>query len=146
MSKQTIIAVTAAAAFMLGFGINNATKKEIRNMDLGIFSVSLAVKDIKASKAFYEKLGFEPMEGVGSVEQKWILLKKDNVKIGLFEGMFDDNILTFNATDVRSIHAAVQEADLEVLQPQGMDKESGPCSFVLVDPDGNPILFDQYND
>jgi len=135
----------AAAAFALGFGINR-TNGEIDTMDFGVSSTSLAVRDINASKAFYEKLGFRPIDGAGSVEKKWVVLQKDNVKIGLFEGMFDRNVLTFNPTDARTIYAAVRDAGLQVLHPDGFDKESGPCSFVLVDPDGNPILFDQHNE
>lgn len=113
-------------------------------MDLGIFSLSLTVKDIAASKAFYENLGFEPLEGAGSVADKWLILIKEEVKIGLFQDMFPQNILTFNPPDARSLHQRVKDFGAEVAYANGMDKAEGPCSFSVLDPDGNPILFDQF--
>jgi catechol 2,3-dioxygenase-like lactoylglutathione lyase family enzyme len=126
--------------------------KETR-MGLGAFSVSLAVKDIKASQAFYGKLGFESI--MGKAEQNWIILRNGTTTIGLFQGMFEDDILTFNPgwdaeakpvktfEDVRDLHARLRKGGLETLQEAGLDGD-GPASFVLVDPDGNPVLFDQH--
>jgi len=122
-------------------------------MDLGAFSVSLTVKDLAASRAFYEKLGFSVTGGVA--EQGWLILRNGTTTIGLFAGMFDQNILTFNPgwnpdatprdtfTDVRQLHAAAKEAGFATTQEAGLDGD-GPGSFVLVDPDGNPVLIDQH--
>ncbi|HSH03706.1 MAG TPA: VOC family protein [Anaerolineae bacterium] len=121
-------------------------------MELGNFSVSLAVKDIEKSKAFYEKLGFEQFGG--EIEHNWVIMKNGACMIGLFQGMFEQNILTFNPgwndkaetldgfMDVRELKEKVKEAGIEVLQEAG--EETGPGSFVVVDPDGNPILIDQH--
>jgi catechol 2,3-dioxygenase-like lactoylglutathione lyase family enzyme len=110
-------------------------------------SLSLAVKDIHASKAFYEKLGFEPVEGTGPIENNWIIMKKGNSLIGLFQNMFEENIITFNPTDARSIHKDLKEKDVEFLmESDSMNDEKGPCHFCIADPDGNQILFDQHND
>ena len=119
-------------------------KKESPKSDLGVFSMSLAVNDIKASKDFYEKLGFKPLEGAGGIEQNWLILMKDNIKLGLFRGMFPSNTLTFNPTNGRAIYKLAKEAGLNTITLSGMDKESGPCSFSIIDPDGNSILFDQH--
>ncbi|MBO6576234.1 MAG: VOC family protein [Rhodothermales bacterium] len=122
-------------------------------MKLGAFSVSLAVKDIKASRAFYETLGFEHVHGEEA--QNWLILRNGDTVIGLFQGMFEKNILTFNPgwtqqtetleefEDVRAIKERLRAAGLEILQ-EGGDPESGPGSFVVVDPDGNPVLVDQH--
>ena len=110
-------------------------------MDLGIFSVSLTVKDIAVSRAFYEKLGFEVIDG--KQEENWLILGSGEAKIGLFQGMFDRNLLTFNPTDVRSIQAHLKAEGVELIQEA--EGESGPAHITLVDPDGNPILFDQHN-
>ena len=122
-------------------------------MQLGAFSVSLAVKDIQASKRFYEKLGFTaPM---GDIAANWTILKNGDCVIGLFQGMFEKNILTFNPgwdqgaqplasfTDVRELKRQLKEQGVEILQEAG-EGDAGPASFVVVDPDGNPILFDQH--
>lgn len=123
-------------------------------MKLGAFSVSLAVKDIHASKAFYEKLGFE--EFGGNLEYNYLMMKNGDHIIGLFQGMFEENILTFNPgwdqqcsaledfKDVREIKQACIEAGFEILQETNADKDSGPASFALLDPDGNPVLIDQH--
>jgi lactoylglutathione lyase len=123
-------------------------------MDLGTFSVSLAVKDLAASKAFYAHLGFEPIGGEES--QKWLILGNGTTVIGLFEGMFEKNLLTFNPgwtgpfqnaesfTDIRELHERVRAAGIEVLQGTAGDGGAGPASFVIQDPDGNPILLDQH--
>ena len=120
---------------------------------LGAFSVSLAVKDLAASRAFYEKLGFE-MAG-GEPAQNWVILRNGSVTIGLFQGMFDRNMLTFNPgwdekaqavgafTDVREHQRRLRSKGL-AFTAEADEKGSGPASFVLVDPDGNPILVDQH--
>jgi lactoylglutathione lyase len=122
-------------------------------MDLGAFSVSLAVKDLAASKAFYEKFGFKSF--AGKAEQNWLILKNGDHVIGLFQGMFEKNILTFNPgwdqnaqkvasfTDVRELQRELKAQGVELMQ-QADESTTGPASFVAVDPDGNPILVDQH--
>jgi catechol 2,3-dioxygenase-like lactoylglutathione lyase family enzyme len=120
-------------------------------MDLGAFSMSLAVKNLEASKAFYGKLGFEPVGGGDA----WQILRNGDHVIGLFEGMFEHNVLTFNPgwdqqgqetgafTDVRELQSALQASGVEILS--GVDASStGPGSLMVMDPDGNPILIDQH--
>ena len=119
---------------------------------LGAFSVSLAVKDIVASRAFYEKLGFT---AVGGDAKHWQILRNGTISLGLFQGMFERNILTFNPgwdetcqtvagfTDVREHQRRLKAAGLE-FQTQADENTQGPASFVLVDPDGNPVLVDQH--
>lgn len=121
-------------------------------MELGNFSVSLAVKDIKASKSFYEKLGF--VQVFGDVGQGWAIMKNGGAKIGLFQGMFERNALTFNpgwdqdgetdgkAEDVRSIQKRLKDAGIDTGAP--IEGASGPAHFMVTDPDGNPVLFDQH--
>lgn len=145
MTKGIIALLIAQGVFLLGFGLKK-TDRTIGEMNFGVFSVSLAVKDIGASKAFYESLGFTALEGAGSIDDKWLIMEKDGVKIGLFEGMFPDNILTFNPSDAREIHGAVQKNGIPVIYSMGMEDASGPCSFSIADPDGNPILFDQFGE
>jgi catechol 2,3-dioxygenase-like lactoylglutathione lyase family enzyme len=122
-------------------------------MDLGAFSISLAVKDLEASKAFYEKFGFSAF--AGDAAQGWLILKNGNHAIGLFQGMFERNILTFNPgwdsnarklaafTDVRELQRRLKAQGVE-LQQEADEGTTGPASFVAVDPDGNPILVDQH--
>lgn len=122
-------------------------------MELGAFSVSLAVKDLGASKEFYGKLGFEPF--AGDEAQNWLIVKNGSHVIGLFQGMFEKNILTFNPgwdqdaqelssyTDVREIQGRLKEKGME-FHVQADEESEGPASFVVVDPDGTPILFDQH--
>jgi catechol 2,3-dioxygenase-like lactoylglutathione lyase family enzyme len=122
-------------------------------MNLGAFSVSLAVKDLQASKAFYEKLGFEAFAGDAS--QNWLILKNGDHAIGLFQGMFERNILTFNPgwdgkaqklatfTDVRELQRQLKARGVRLVQ-EADESTTGPASFVAEDPDGNPILFDQH--
>jgi catechol 2,3-dioxygenase-like lactoylglutathione lyase family enzyme len=122
-------------------------------MELGAFSISLAVADLAASRSFYEKLGFEVFGGDAS--QNWLILKNGEHTIGLFQGMFDKNILTFNPgwdsnaqpletfTDVRDLQRQIKAQGVE-LQQEADESTTGPASFVLVDPDGNPILIDQH--
>ncbi|MDJ0760930.1 MAG: VOC family protein [Woeseiaceae bacterium] len=122
-------------------------------MELGAFSVSLAVKDIKASIAFYEKLGFSTMGG--QPDENWAILKNGDHIIGLFQGMFDKNILTFNPgwdqdannldsfTDVRELQKKLKEQGVTLIQ-EADESTSGPASITMEDPDGNPILIDQH--
>lgn len=111
-------------------------------MELGMFSLSLAVKDIEASKAFYEGIGFNLLENCGSVEDKWLIMKNGTTMIGLFEGMFEDNILTFNPTDVRAIEAHLASQGVEITVP--VKGDSGPGHCMVKDPDGNVLMFDQF--
>ena len=122
-------------------------------MDLGTFSVSLAVKDLEASRQFYEKFGFTVFAGDAS--QNWLILKNGNHVIGLFQGMFEKNILTFNPgwdnnaqklstfTDVRDLQRALKARGVTLMN-EADEKTTGPASFIAVDPDGNPILVDQH--
>lgn len=122
-------------------------------MELGTFSVSLAVKDIEKSKKFYETLGFTVFGGDQS--QNWLIMKNGDHAIGLFQGMFDKNILTFNPgwdkdaknlesfTDVREIHKKLKAEGIEMTS-ESITGESGPSSFTIADPDGNTILIDQH--
>jgi catechol 2,3-dioxygenase-like lactoylglutathione lyase family enzyme len=122
-------------------------------MDLGAFSVSLSVRDIEASRDFYSKLGFEPVGG--DIGQKWLILRNGDHVIGLFQGMFERNMLTFNPgwdqhcgetetfTDVREIQAALKRAGVALASEADPDS-SGPASLVVIDPDGNPVLIDQH--
>jgi catechol 2,3-dioxygenase-like lactoylglutathione lyase family enzyme len=122
-------------------------------MELGTFSVSLAVKDLAASKAFYEHLGFTPFHG--DAAQGWLILRNGDVVIGLFQGMFERNILTFNPgwdgdakpletfTDIRELQRRLRTAGV-AFEQQADESTTGPASFIVVDPDGNQILFDQH--
>ena len=122
-------------------------------MQLGAFSISLAVKDIQASKTFYEKLGFTEFGGV--LEQNWLILKNGDTIIGLFQGMFEKNSLTFNPgwdqsagtldefSDVREIQKSLKAQGVELVSEADEDS-TGPANIVLVDPDGNPVLIDQH--
>jgi catechol 2,3-dioxygenase-like lactoylglutathione lyase family enzyme len=122
-------------------------------MDLGAFSVSLAVKDLAASRSFYEKLGFEAFGG--DAAQGWLVLRNRDHVIGLFQGMFERNLLTFNPgwdqgarrldrfTDVRELQKMLKARGV-VIQQEADEATSGPASFVVVDPDGNPVLVDQH--
>lgn len=122
-------------------------------MDLGAFSVSLAVKNLAASRAFYEKLGFRAVGG--EAKQNWLILRSGTCTIGLFQGMFEKNILTFNPgwspqaeplaqfEDVRAIQRRLEQQGL-VLQTRADESTKGPASLTLVDPDGNMILLDQH--
>ncbi|MFC3092662.1 VOC family protein [Alteromonas sediminis] len=111
-------------------------------MQLGQFSLSLSVSDIAISKSFYEKLGFEPLPSCGSIEDKWLIMKSGSVMIGLFEGMFEDNIMTFNPDNVREIERLLTEEGVEMLTP--VKGESGPGHCIFKDPDGNTIMLDQF--
>lgn len=122
-------------------------------MNLGAFSVSLAVKDIEKSKLFYQKLGFEAVGG--DQAQNWLILRNHTHTIGLFQGMFEKNILTFNPgwdesveavenfTDVRDLQKQLKDAGVS-FEMEADESSEGPASFVINDPDGNPILVDQH--
>lgn len=122
-------------------------------MQLGNFSISLAVKDIEASRSFYEKFGFAVV--MGDASQNWLILKNGDHVIGLFQGMFEKNILTFNPgwdsnaqpvpgfTDVRELQRRLKALGVR-LEPEADESTTGPASFMAVDPDGNPILVDQH--
>lgn len=122
-------------------------------MRLGAFSISLSVKDIKASKKFYEKLGFTVFGG--EIDQNWLILKNGEHVIGLFQGMLENNILTFNPgwdqnaqpletfEDVRAIQQALKAQGVDI-SDEADPNTTGPASFMVINPDGNPILFDQH--
>ncbi len=122
-------------------------------MKLGAFSISLAVKDITSSRAFYETLGFTVFGG--NQDQGWLILKHQTTIIGLFQGMFEKNMLTFNPgwdsdakelpdfDDVRTIQRRLKDQGIS-LETEADESTTGPASFVVHDPDGNPILFDQH--
>jgi len=122
-------------------------------MDLGNFSVSLAVNDIEASKAFYEKLGFTAV--MGDQSQGWLIMKNGDTAIGLFQGMFEANILTFNPgwdsnaqplgkfTDIRELQRQLKGSGIALLT-EADESSTGPASFMISDPDGNTILVDQH--
>lgn len=122
-------------------------------MQLGAFSISLTVKDIAASAAFYEKLGFTSFGG--DITQNWLILKNGETVIGLFQGMFEKNMLTFNPgwsqnaealdsfTDVRDLQRELKAQSAEFVS-EAVEASTGPGSFIVVDPDGNPVLVDQH--
>ena len=122
-------------------------------MKLGTFSTSLAVNDIHASKAFYEKFGFKAF--FGDVSQNWVILRNDDHVVGLFQGMFPKNTMTFNPgwdgnaqplpsfTDVRDLQKQLKAQGVQFVT-EADESTTGPASFMVTDPDGNPILFDQH--
>jgi lactoylglutathione lyase len=125
----------------------------MQSMQLGAFSVSLAVKDLEASRRFYEQLGFSAF--AGDPAQGWQILKNGDTVIGLFQGMFERNILTFNPgwdqnaqplaqfTDVRELQRRLR-AQGATFMSEADESTTGPASFMVADPDGNPVLFDQH--
>ena len=122
-------------------------------MELGAFSVSLNVKDLEVSKSFYEKLGFQVFGG--DAAQNWLIMKNGDHTIGLFQGMFEKNILTFNPgwdqngntldsfTDVRDLQRELKARGIK-FENEADESTTGPTSFIVIDPDGNPILIDQH--
>lgn len=122
-------------------------------MKLGAFSISLSVKDLHASRAFYENMGFTKYHG--EMEQNWLIMKNEHIIIGLFQGMFEGNILTFNPgwdqdtqnlesfTDIRDIQKALKGKGTE-LTTEANESTTGPANFTMTDPDGNAILVDQH--
>jgi predicted lactoylglutathione lyase len=122
-------------------------------MDLGSFSVSLSVKDLIASRDFYAKLGFVPIGG--NVDENWLMLRNGDHVIGLFQGMFESNMLTFNPgwnqqgqetdsfTDVRELQKKLKASGVSLVS-EADESGEGPASLMVIDPDGNPILIDQH--
>ena len=122
-------------------------------MELGAFSISLAVRDIRVSRDFYAKLGFEEIGG--NADDNWLVLRNDDHVIGLFQGMFEKNMLTFNPgwnqqcenldtfTDVREMQRSLRAQGVEI-EVEAEESGEGPASFMITDPDGNPILIDQH--
>lgn len=165
MKKRYLVIAGLVASFATGYFLNTVfaqkpnnntetTKTEKQNnMKLGAFSISLSVKDLKTSKEFYEKLGFNAF--AGSMEQNYLIMKNDNALIGLFQGMFEGNILTFNPgwdenasnienfDDIREIQKQLKTRGLK-LTSEADEKTKGPASLMLADPDGNVILLDQH--
>ena len=156
MKALTLLALAGALATT---AIASATTthpgrlEEKTAMELGTFSVSLSVKDIQASKAFYEKLGFE--EVGGKLEQNWIILQNGSATVGLFHGMFEGNVMTFNPgwtrdqetlkdfQDVRELQSTLKERGITITT-EADESTDGPASFILADPDGNTIYVDQH--
>lgn len=165
MKSNFLIVGGLIAAFSLGIFANNTDfqshkykKSNMNNnnkttMKLGAFSISLSVKDLETSRAFYEKLGF--IVFAGSMKQNYLIMKNDNALIGLFQGMFQGNILTFNPgwdenannlenyDDIRIIQKQLKESGIQ-LTSEADEKSEGPASIMLADPDGNLILLDQH--
>ena len=148
--KFLLLLGLVAGAVAIGATVADLSKPPVK---LGAFSVSLAVKDIAASRAFYEKLGFLPV--MGDEKQKWLILRSGETTLGLFQGMFPRNTLTFNPgwtsqnqplpqyDDVREIQRRLLAQGVK-LDTMADEKTQGPASLTLTDPDGNPILFDQH--
>ena len=140
-------------ALAAGAAAGTASSAQGAGMQLGAFSVSLAVKDIQASKTFYEKLGFKVF--LGDATKGWLIVKNGDHVIGLFQGMFKKNIMTFNPgwdsnakklpgfTDVRELQRQLKAQGVR-LQTEADESTTGPASFIVEDPDGNPILVDQH--
>lgn len=154
MKARTPLITGALAATIATAFLHQATlATDAKTMELGNFSVSLAVKDIAASKAFYEKLDFRVVGG--KLEQNWLVLQSGSARIGLFQGMFDRNILTFNPGWTKDRETLADFDDVRALQrnlkARGMaiageadETTKGPAHFTVVDPDGNTLLFDQH--
>ncbi len=153
MKALTLAGALASIAIVATTTTPSAETKEKKAMELGNFSVSLTVKDIKASKAFYEKLDFK--EVGGKLEENWIVLQNGNARIGLFQGMFDKNIMTFNPgwtkdketlkdfQDVRELQRTLKARGI-TMAPEADETTEGPAHFMVTDPDGNTLLFDQH--
>lgn len=155
-----LVSVLLLSVFLLGGcshtqarNADQPAREAAQGLQLGNFSVSLAVKDIAASRAFYEKLGFKMVAGDQS--QNWVVLQNETTKIGLFQGMFPRNTLTFNPgwdsnaaplaafEDVRGLQKTLKARGLTP-EPAADESTTGPAFFMLTDPDGNPVLFDQH--
>lgn len=146
-------AAAVALARLNSFALLNQSNQKGGNMKLGAFSISLTVKDLKTSKQFYENLGFKAFGG--GMNMNYLIMKNGNALIGLFQGMFEKNILTFNPgwdenaarvenfDDVREIQRQLKAKGVK-LETEADEKTSGPASIVLTDPDGNMILLDQH--
>ena len=157
MKKVIYITIGLAAAFTIGALFTsmsmNKNKMEDENIKLGVFSNSLSVKDLTISKEFYEKLGFTKMGG--SMEANYLIMKNGKSIIGLFQGMFEGNIMTFNPgwdenaqnvmefDDIRKIQKVISDNGIQ-LENKIDTSTSGPASLMFTDPDGNMILIDQH--
>lgn len=156
MKALTVLTLAGAltlSAIASATTIQSNRAKDQKSLQLGNFSVSLAVKDIKVSKAFYEKLDFKEVGGM--LEQNWIILQSGTTTIGLFQGMFEENILTFNPgwnkdketledfQDVRELQSVLKERGITMVS-EADESTKGPASFVITDPDGNTIYVDQH--
>lgn len=159
MRKSIIIITAIFAAFFLGSFVSGnkdlqqKMEEPKHNLKLGAFSMSLNVKDVTVSKAFYEKLGFVVF--AGSLEQKYLIMKNGNTLIGIFQGMFEENMLTFNPgwdenakntkkfDDVRTIQKELKAKEIKI-DLEADEKTTGPAFIILSDPDGNVILMDQH--
>jgi catechol 2,3-dioxygenase-like lactoylglutathione lyase family enzyme len=149
----TLVGALALIAMVGATDTRSAEVTERKTLELGNFSVSLSVKDIRASKAFYEKLDFK--EVGGKLEQNWIVLQNGTVRIGLFQGMFDKNMMTFNPgwtkdketlkdfQDVRDLQRTLKARGLTIAT-EADETTAGPAFFMVSDPDGNTLLFDQH--
>lgn len=150
MKKIAFLIVAIAAAFCLGF-ITNQSQQD--TMKTGAFSMSLSVKDLQVSRVFYENLGFTVLGG--SMDKHYLVMKNGNALIGLFQGMFEGNIITFNPgwdenakavqefTDVREVQRHLKSKGIKLTSEADLSTK-GPGSIMLADPDGNVILFDQH--
>lgn len=162
MKKTAYTLSILAITFCFGFSFrtifsepDRSSGKDIKkeNIKLGAFSLSLSVKDLKTSKTFYENLGFSAFGG--SMEQNYLIMKNGNALIGLFQGMFEGNMLTFNPgwdenaknmkkfDDIRKIQQQLKSQSVKLVS-EADEKTSGPASLMLKDPDGNLILLDQH--
>jgi catechol 2,3-dioxygenase-like lactoylglutathione lyase family enzyme len=154
MNALHMLAGALALTVIAGAPTTRSTQaKEKQTMEFGVFSVSLAVEDIQASKAFYEKLDFKQV--AGELEQNWVILQNGSTTIGLFQGMFEANIMTFNPgwtkdqetlddfQDVRELQRTLKERGIAIMT-EADESTEGPASFVMSDPDGNTILVDQH--
>ena len=110
-------------------------------IDVGHFSISLAVADLAKARAFYETLGFTVLDG--KPEERWLVMKNGEAKIGLFQGMFEDNLITLNPPDARGLERRLKDAGYELVA--GTKTDAGPCSCLAKDPDGNLVLIDQFH-
>jgi len=150
--SSVTLAGLAAVILMTNLPQDKQAEKD-EPVQLGNFSISLNVKDIKVSKAFYEKLDFKQVSG--NLEQNWVVLQNGTTTVGLFQGMFEKNVMTFNPgwtsmketlkefQDVRELQRTLKARGIE-LQTEADETTDGPASFTLVDPDGNPIYVDQH--
>jgi predicted lactoylglutathione lyase len=162
MKKTILVIIGLGLSFGGGYYFKSATSKRRdtsinvkvkENMKLGAFSVSLSVKDIKTSKLFYENLGFTQF--AGELEKNYLIMKNGSTLIGLFQGMFQNNILTFNPgwdenastlaqfEDIRAIQRTLKASGVK-LETEADEKTRGPASLTIIDPDGNVILLDQH--
>jgi catechol 2,3-dioxygenase-like lactoylglutathione lyase family enzyme len=160
MKKTALIILALAATFCFGFSFKTIITKKTddnskieKSMKLGAFSISLSVKDLNVSKQFYENLDFKVL--AGGMEKHYLIMKNENALIGLFQGMFKGNILTFNPgwdengkniaefDDVREIQRQLKNKNIK-LTTEADEKTTGPAGFMVTDPDGNVILIDQH--